>query len=191
MQGQVCRSTYRVIYGDTDAGRVVYNANYLRFCEIGRSELMRRHVMPYSEIEQLGMILPVTESYLRYKGGTFVERFDPNSYLYITKAMDYFDLAGDHGSLVEAFRGVRSRFLVVSYSGDWLFPTHHSKDIVRALQANGVVTTFCELKSEYGHDAFLLPDEELSQAVSAFLRNAHAASRSDTAQAVAERDDAR
>jgi len=121
------------------------------------------------------------ESYLRYKGGTFVERFDANSYLYITKAMDYFDLVADHGSLVDAFRGVRSRFLAVSYSGDWLFPTHHTKEIVRALQANGVVTTFCELQSEYGHDAFLLPDEQLAQAVSAFLRNAYAASRSGTA----------
>jgi homoserine O-acetyltransferase len=138
------------------------------------------------------------ESYLRYKGGTFVERFDANSYLYITKAMDYFDLAADHGSLVEAFRGARSRFLVVSYSGDWLFPTHHSKEIVRALQANGVVTTFCELPSEYGHDAFLLPDEGLSQAVSAFLRNTRASVRprgpsgqNGGLEAVAARDAAR
>ena len=109
------------------------------------------------------------ESYLRYKGGSFVERFDANSYLYITKAMDYFDPVADHGSLVDAFRGVRSRFLVVSYSGDWLFPTRESKEIVRALQANGVVTTFCELQSEYGHDAFLLEDDALSEAVRGFL----------------------
>lgn len=111
------------------------------------------------------------ESYLRYKGGAFVERFDANSYLYITKAMDYFDLATDAGSLVEAFSGVRSRFLVISYSGDWLFPTHQSKEIVRALQANGVETTFCELQSEYGHDAFLLEDEDLVGLISSFLRN--------------------
>jgi len=111
------------------------------------------------------------ESYLRYKGDSFVERFDANSYLYITKAMDYFDLVADHGSLVDAFKGVRSRFLVVSYSGDWLFPTHQSKEIVRALQANGVLTTFCELSSEYGHDAFLLPDEQLSSAMREFLRH--------------------
>jgi homoserine O-acetyltransferase len=112
------------------------------------------------------------ESYLRYKGGAFVERFDANSYLYITKAMDYFDLAADAGSLTEAFGGVRSRFLVISYSGDWLFPTHQSKEIVRALQANGVETTFCELQSEYGHDAFLLEDEHLSGLIASFLRNA-------------------
>jgi homoserine O-acetyltransferase len=111
------------------------------------------------------------ESYLRYKGDSFVERFDANSYLYITKAMDYFDLVADHGSVVDAFKGVRSRFLVVSYSGDWLFPTHQSKEIVRALQANGVVTTFCELASQYGHDAFLLQDEQLASAMREFLRH--------------------
>ncbi|MHC4787641.1 MAG: homoserine O-acetyltransferase MetX [Planctomycetota bacterium] len=117
------------------------------------------------------------ESYLRHKGGTFVERFDANTYLYITKAMDYFDPAADHGSLVDAFKGLHSRFLVVSYSGDWLFPTYQSKEIVRALQANGVPTTFCELESEYGHDAFLLNDEQLEQAICGFLDNAYWAAR--------------
>ncbi len=117
------------------------------------------------------------ESYLRYKGGSFVQRFDANSYLYITKAMDYFDLAADYGSLIEAFAHVESRFLVISYSGDWLFPTYQSKEMVRALQANGVVTTFCELGSEYGHDAFLLEDPQLSEAIMGFLRNAQQALR--------------
>ncbi|MGD2174471.1 MAG: homoserine O-acetyltransferase [Candidatus Brocadiaceae bacterium] len=112
------------------------------------------------------------ESYLRYKGGSFVERFDANSYLYITKAMDYFDLVADYGSLVNAFEGARSRFLVISYSGDWLFPTYQSKEIVRALQGNGVPVTFCQLASEYGHDAFLLKDPQLEDAVSSFLQNA-------------------
>jgi len=111
------------------------------------------------------------ESYLRYKGDRFVERFDANSYLYITKAVDYFDLEAEHGSLIDAFADVRSRFLVISYSGDWLFPTHQSKEIVRALQANGVVTTFCELESQYGHDAFLLKDEQLESTIRDFLRN--------------------
>ncbi len=111
------------------------------------------------------------ESYLRYKGGAFVERFDANSYLYITKAMDYFDLVADYGSLLNAFSGVESRFLVISYSGDWLFPTYQSKDIVRALQADGVYTTFCQLESEYGHDAFLLKDEQLASAIRGFLDN--------------------
>ncbi|MCK4283989.1 MAG: homoserine O-acetyltransferase [Candidatus Brocadiae bacterium] len=117
------------------------------------------------------------ESYLRYKGGSFVERFDANSYLYITKAMDYFDLVADHGSLIDAFRSVRGRFLVISHSGDWLFPTYQSKEIVRALQANRVVTTFCELGSEYGHDAFLLDDDQLRDTLREFLRNTQAAVR--------------
>ncbi len=117
------------------------------------------------------------ESYLRHQGGRFVERFDANSYLYITKAMDYFDLAADHGSLIDAFKGVRSRFLVISYSSDWLFPTYQSKEIVRALQANGVVTTFCEMQSEYGHDAFLLEEAELTEMIRAFLHHTHQALR--------------
>lgn len=117
------------------------------------------------------------ESYLRHQGGSFVERFDANSYLYITKAMDYFDLAADHGSLIDAFKGVRSRFLVISYSSDWLFPTYQSKEIVRALQANGVVTTFCEMQSEYGHDAFLLEEAELSEMIRGFLHHTHQALR--------------
>ncbi|MFO7956710.1 MAG: homoserine O-acetyltransferase [Candidatus Brocadiia bacterium] len=120
------------------------------------------------------------ESYLRYKGGSFVERFDANSYLYITKAMDYFDLRADYGSLINAFRDVKSRFLVISYSGDWLFPTYQSKELVRALQANGVLTTFCELESEYGHDAFLLEDEQLSQAIREFLRHTQGAVRRES-----------
>ena len=115
------------------------------------------------------------ESYLRYQGGAFVDRFDANSYLYITKAMDYFDLVADHGSLVKALNGVRSRFLVISYSGDWLFPTYQSKEIVRALHANGVETTFCEIDSEYGHDAFLLEDDRLAETVRGFLHHSHRA----------------
>jgi homoserine O-acetyltransferase len=121
------------------------------------------------------------ESYLRYKGDSFVERFDANSYLYITKAMDYFDLIVDHGSLINAFAGVRSRFLVVSYSGDWLFPTYQSKEIVRALHANGVETTFVELDSEYGHDAFLLKDAKLTANMRDFLHHSHRAARKNKA----------
>jgi len=122
------------------------------------------------------------ESYLRYKGKSFVERFDANSYLYISKAMDYFDLVADHGSLLNAFKGARSRFLVISYSSDWLFPTAQSKEIVRALHANGVETTFCEMESEYGHDAFLLEDEKLADILRSFLRNTHEKVRRTTAQ---------
>jgi len=127
------------------------------------------------------------ESYLRHKGDTFVARFDANSYLYITKAMDYFDLAADYGSLVEAFRRVKSRFLVLSFSGDWLFPTYQSKEIVRALHANGVKTTFCEIESAYGHDAFLLPNEEQEIMIRDFLNHVYSDVRSSKPAVVKKR----
>jgi homoserine O-acetyltransferase len=109
------------------------------------------------------------ESYLRYQGNSFVQRFDANSYLYISKAMDYYDLAAGQRSLIEALAEVKARFLVVSFTSDWLFPTYQAKEIVKALQANGTPTTFLEITSSYGHDAFLLPSEELAEAVIAFL----------------------
>jgi homoserine O-acetyltransferase len=112
------------------------------------------------------------ESYLRYQGNRFVERFDANSYLYITKALDYFDLANGHRSLVKAFEAVQAEFLVVSFSSDWLYPTSEAKEVVKALQANAVPTTFLEIPNAYGHDAFLLPSEELAESVSSFLANA-------------------
>jgi homoserine O-acetyltransferase/O-succinyltransferase len=109
------------------------------------------------------------ESYLKYQGDSFVARFDANTYLYITKAIDYYDLAAGRGSLLEALAGVQSEFLVVSFSSDWLYPTYQSKELVRALQANGVPTTFIEIPSHYGHDAFLLPNDQLAGAVGDFL----------------------
>jgi len=114
------------------------------------------------------------ESYLRHQGSAFVERFDANSYLYITKAMDYFDLGSDYGSLAEAFGHVRCRFLVVSFTGDWLFPTYQSREIVQALHANGVEVSFCEVESSYGHDAFLLKNEALETLIPGFVDNLYA-----------------
>jgi homoserine O-acetyltransferase len=111
------------------------------------------------------------ESYLRHQGDSFVRRFDANSYLYITKAMDYFDLVSDYGSLIEAFENVKSRFLTISFTGDWLFPTYHSKEIVRALQTNGVQVSFCEIESHYGHDVFLIENPALKGTINGFLRN--------------------
>ena len=99
------------------------------------------------------------ESYLHYQGEQFVERFDANSYLALTRAMDYFDLAEAHGSLEAAFRNCMARFLVVSYTSDWLFPTTQSKEIVSALVAARQHVTFRELTSPYGHDAFLIDSE--------------------------------
>jgi homoserine O-acetyltransferase len=109
------------------------------------------------------------ESYLRYQGDSFVRRFDANSYLYITKSMDYFDLPSRHGSLVQALANVRAEFLVLSISSDWLFPTYQSKEIVKALKANGVPTTFVELDSPYGHDSFFLPNDRMAATIAGFL----------------------
>ncbi len=114
------------------------------------------------------------ESYLRYQGDSFVHRFDANSYLYITKAIDYFDLANGYGSLIEALARVRASFLVISFTSDWLFPTYQSKEIVRALQANAAPTTFVEIPSSYGHDAFLLPNEQMEASMAGFLANVQA-----------------
>ena len=102
-------------------------------------------------------------------GATFVDRFDANSYLYITKALDYFDLARDYGSLSQAFAGTRARFLVVSFSSDWLFTPAQSEAIVDALAANGKDISFCNIDSSYGHDAFLLENETLGAFIRCFL----------------------
>ncbi|QDT35850.1 homoserine O-acetyltransferase MetX [Stratiformator vulcanicus] len=111
------------------------------------------------------------ESYLHYQGKRFVERFDANSYLYLTRAMDYFDLAHDYGSLTDAFRKTSARFLVASFTTDWLFPTSQSRDLVRALLKAGRDVTFLEFDSPYGHDAFLIPKElpKLASTVGPFL----------------------
>ncbi len=110
------------------------------------------------------------ESYLRHQGSTFVERFDANSYLYVTRAMDYFDLAADFGgALGKAFAGTRSRFCVVSFTSDWLFPTVESRDTVHALNASGASVSFVEIETDKGHDAFLLDVPELFSTTGGFL----------------------
>ncbi|MHB0913829.1 MAG: homoserine O-acetyltransferase MetX [Armatimonadota bacterium] len=109
------------------------------------------------------------ESYLRYKGDSFVKRFDANAYLYITKAMDYFDLGQAYGSLSKALSRAISKFLVISFSSDWLFPTYQSKEIVTALRANNMEAVFTEVHSDYGHDAFLLETEQLTRLIGNFL----------------------
>lgn len=111
------------------------------------------------------------ESYLRYQGKAFVDRFDANSYLYITRAMDYFDLAEQHGGqLREAFRGVQARVCIVSFSSDWLFTTEDSRDIVRALNAGGAKVSFAEVTTDRGHDAFLMDEPEFHRLMSGFLQ---------------------
>ncbi len=112
------------------------------------------------------------ESYLMHQGQRFIERFDANSYLYITKAMDYFDITRGYGPLNRAFAEVQAKFLVISYSSDWLFPTVQSREIVRALVANHKDVSFLEIQSPYGHDAFLLEAERLTRIVGSFLESA-------------------
>ncbi|HYB08528.1 MAG TPA: homoserine O-acetyltransferase [Alphaproteobacteria bacterium] len=113
------------------------------------------------------------ESYLRHQGSTFVDRFDANSYLYITRAMDYFDLALEHGGvLANAFRGTPVRFCAISFTSDWLFPTWESKEIVRALNSVAANVSFVEVPSDKGHDAFLLDEPEFFATLSGFLAGA-------------------
>ena len=115
------------------------------------------------------------ESYLRHQGRSFVERFDANSYLYITRAMDYFDLAAPHGGRLQpAFADTPVRFCVVSFSSDWLFPTAESRAIVHALNGNAANVSFAEIETDKGHDAFLLDEPEFGAILSAFLDSARA-----------------
>jgi homoserine O-acetyltransferase len=113
------------------------------------------------------------ESYLRHQGSSFVERFDANSYLYLTRAMDYFDLAADYdGMVANAFKGTPTRFCVISFTSDWLFPTVESRAIVHALNAGGARVSFAEIVTDKGHDAFLLEEPELFDIVRGFLDGA-------------------
>ena len=113
------------------------------------------------------------ESYLRYQGSTFVERFDANSYLYITRAMDYFDLAAEHdGVLAHAFKDTTVRFCVISFTSDWLFPTAENREVVHALNAVAANVSFVEVETDMGHDAFLLDEREFHATLRGFLNGA-------------------
>lgn len=113
------------------------------------------------------------ESYLRYQGKKFVERFDANSFLYITKAADYYDMGREHGSgsVVDAFGKSRARYLVISFTSDWLYPTYQSREMVKAMKKSGLEVSFCEIEAGWGHDAFLLPSSKLSTMIKGFLHN--------------------
>ncbi len=108
------------------------------------------------------------ESYLNYRGYKFVDRFDANSYIYITRAMDTFDLT-QRGSLTALFEGMRARFLVISFTSDWLYPSYQSLEITRALRARNCDVAYCNLESRYGHDAFLVEVEQQTAVVAGFL----------------------
>jgi homoserine O-acetyltransferase len=124
---------------------------------------------PREAIHLFGEMFEV-ESYLHHQGSTFVERFDANSYLTITRAMDYFDLTADYdGDLANAFRGTKTRFLLVSFTSDWLFPTPESRAIARALNRAGANVSFVEIPSDKGHDAFLLDEPDFHRTLAGFL----------------------
>jgi homoserine O-acetyltransferase len=113
------------------------------------------------------------ESYLRHQGTAFVERFDANSYLYISRAIDYFDLAAEHGgNAADAFRGTKTRFCVVSFSSDWMFPTSESRSIVHTLNAVAANVSFCEIPTDQGHDSFLLEIPDYHNVLTGFLNGA-------------------
>jgi homoserine O-acetyltransferase len=109
------------------------------------------------------------ESYLQYRGDNFVKRFDANSYLYITKAMDYFNLVNGK-KLSEIFSELKAKVLVLAFKSDWLYPAYQSREIVKACKLSGVNTTYCEINSTYGHDAFLLEVKEETNLIKHFLR---------------------
>ena len=109
------------------------------------------------------------EGYLRYRGDSFVKRFDANSYLYITKAMDNFD-ATQWRPLHDSLQGLKTKVLVIAFKSDWLYPAYQSKEIVKACKRSGIETTYCEVDSTYGHDAFLLEVEEETHLISHFLK---------------------
>ena len=110
------------------------------------------------------------ESYLRYRGNKFTERFDANSYLYVTKSMDYFDLSNGHDDLATAFdKSTGITYLVVSFTSDWLYPPYHSKELVGVLTAAGADVSYCNVQSTWGHDAFLVEVETMTSLISNFL----------------------
>ncbi len=110
------------------------------------------------------------ESYLRHQGSSFVRRFDANSYLTVTRAMDWFDLAAEHdGDLSAAFAGTRTRFCLVSFTSDWLFPTAQSRSVARALNRAAANVSFVEIETDRGHDAFLLDEPDFHRTLAGFL----------------------
>ncbi|MCX7418584.1 MAG: homoserine O-acetyltransferase [Planctomycetia bacterium] len=149
--------------------RMVAHITYLSDVSIEQKFSRRLQGADKLSYDMMHQIEFQVESYLHYQGKRFIERFDANSYLYLTRAMDYFDLTETYGSTEQALSRTNARFLVTSYTSDWLFPTVQSKALVRALIAARRHATFIELASEYGHDAFLIEFEWLEKLVRPFL----------------------
>ena len=145
--------------------RMVGHITYMS--DISMNEKFGRRTRKSKDSSKFEPVFEV-EKYLEYRGDDFVKRFDANSYLYITKAMDYFDLL-DSKSLSEVFNGVRAKVMVIAFKSDWLYPSYQSKEIVKACKLSGVETTYCEVSSSYGHDAFLLRVDEETHLIKHFL----------------------
>lgn len=143
-------------------GHVTYLSEYSMRLKFGRT--LQRASHP----EDLFPDFFSVESYLQYQGESFVKRFDPNSYLYITKALDRFDLL-DHRSQRDALRQVTARFLVISFGSDWLYPPAQSRELVKTLKRSNITVTYINLETPYGHDSFLIRNPEFSRAISHFL----------------------
>ncbi len=144
-------------------GHITYLSDASMHAKFGR-DLRDRSTPAYDLVTEYQV-----ESYLNYQGDEFVKRFDANSYLYITKAMDYFDLSQPSGDLRKELARARAAFLVVSFSSDWLFPSYASKEIVSALRRNNIDVSYAEIQSDYGHDAFLLEVDTLTRLIVSFL----------------------
>ena len=153
--------------------RMAAHITYLSEQALTRKFGRRLQAVPDKAKEALSLFGDMfeVESYLRHQGSTFVHRFDANSYLTITRAMDYFDLAAEHeGDLSAPFRGTRTRFCVVSFTSDWLFPTPQSRAIARALNRAAANVSFVEIATDKGHDSFLLDEPDFHRTLSGFLR---------------------
>ena len=138
---------------------------------LSENSLNRKFGRNLQEREKIGFSFDAdfqVESYLRYQGSSFVDRFDANSYLYITRAMDYFDLSRGQ-TLADVFRDTKTRFLLSSFTTDWLYPTAESRHVVRALHASGADVSFVEIESDKGHDAFLLDEPEFFDVLGGWL----------------------
>ncbi len=144
-------------------GHITYMSSESMEQKFGRQLIDKEHVgFDFSQDFQV-------ESYLRSRGDSFVQRFDANSYLYISKALDYFNLT-DEQSLVEVFEGVTTSFLILTFSSDWLYPTHQLKDLIKALKINDIEVSSCEIRSSFGHDSFLIDNDMQTKLIRSFLK---------------------
>jgi homoserine O-acetyltransferase len=153
-------------------GHITYLSEKAMHHKFGRN-LRHRDDYAYAFEEEFQV-----ESYLHHQGSSFTQRFDANTYLYITKAMDYFDLTSDYPNLKASLKRAVAKFLIIAFSSDWLFPPARTREIANALRANGTDVTYVEIHSDYGHDAFLLEVEEMTKLVSGFLSHLHGEARS-------------